>query len=87
MHCELSSLTKSERLFLYMPLQHSEDLQDQQESCRLYGELGDKQALDFAEQHRALIEKFGRLPHRNKALGRPSTPEEEHYLKNNENPC
>ena len=85
-HHDLSPLTTKERLFIYIPLQHSEDLHDQQDSCRLYATLNDKQSLDFAERHRAIIAQFGRFPHRNKALGRPSTPEEERYLKDNENP-
>jgi len=74
-----------ERMFVYLPFEHSEDLQDQQRSCRLartleaFEETDD--AYDYAERHRAIIARFGRFPHRNEALGRPSTPEELEFLK------
>jgi len=43
--------------------------------------LGDKNSLDFAEQHKAIIDQFGRYPHRNQALGRESTAQEKEFLK------
>lgn len=80
-----------QRAFVYMPLQHSERLKDQNESVDCYqslaasfdGLLGEFLAsfLQSARDHRAIIERFGRFPHRNRALGRQSTPEEEAYLK------
>ncbi|MBC6445201.1 MAG: DUF924 domain-containing protein [Alphaproteobacteria bacterium GM202ARS2] len=85
-HFDMTALTKNERLFIYMPLQHSENLQDQEESCRLYASLNDDESLDFAQQHHAIIKQFGRFPHRNEALGRTSTPQEKHTLKNNKTP-
>jgi len=69
-----------ERLFLYLPFEHSEDLADQDRACALIGALGDPVYTDYAEQHREVIRRFGRFPHRNAALGRPSTPAEEVYL-------
>ena len=64
------------RLFFYMPFQHSEELEDQLLSLHLFEGAGDTEALDFARQHHALIERFGRFPQRNVALGRETLPEE-----------
>jgi uncharacterized protein (DUF924 family) len=58
------------RLFFYMPFQHSEDPEDQALSVSLFAGAGDERSLDFARKHRAMIEQFGRFPHRNAALGR-----------------
>jgi uncharacterized protein (DUF924 family) len=73
------------RGFLYLPFEHSEDLADQELSVRLFAALspGEDQAsdLDFARRHHAIIARFGRFPHRNRVLGRISTPEEEAFLK------
>jgi uncharacterized protein (DUF924 family) len=69
-----------QRAFLYMPFMHSESLEDQDESVRLFMEAG----LDntrYALHHREIIRRFGRFPHRNKVLGRTSTPEEIAYLE------
>jgi uncharacterized protein (DUF924 family) len=63
-------MTKDERLFLYLPFEHSENLDDQRESVRLIGGLGDQRLLQFAIDHQAMIERFGRFPHRNRILGR-----------------
>ena len=74
-----------ERLFLYMPFEHSERLADQERACELtaplaaYPETGD--VLRYAIAHRDIIRRFGRFPHRNAVLGRPSTPEELEFLK------
>lgn len=79
-----------ERVFLYLPFEHSENLADQDRAVSLYQQLlaerGTanpfyKSALDYAEKHRALIQGFGRFPHRNAMLGRPSTPEELAFLQ------
>lgn len=69
------------RAFFYLPYEHSEDIVDQEESIRLYEKLGDSNSLDYAIQHKVIIEKFGRYPHRNEILGRTSTPEEIEFLK------
>lgn len=68
-----------ERVFIYLPFEHSEDLGDQDEAVRLLGSVG-AESLDYAERHRDVIRRFGRFPHRNAALGRVSTPEELDYL-------
>lgn len=65
-----AGLTKDRKLFLYLPFEHSEELHDQRESVRLMSSLGDQRLLQFALDHQAMIERFGRFPHRNKALGR-----------------
>jgi uncharacterized protein (DUF924 family) len=78
-----AALTPVQRAFMYLPFEHSEELADQEESVRLYTalhpELGGE-GLDYAERHRDVIRRFGRFPHRNAALGRQNTAEEESYL-------
>jgi uncharacterized protein (DUF924 family) len=74
------------RPFVYMPFMHAEGLEPQDECVRLFAELakespGAHSNLDYAHRHRAIIERFGRFPHRNAALGRASTPEEVEFLK------
>ncbi len=64
------SFERPRRGFLYMPFQHSEDLEDQQRSVALFTALGDDYQLDFANKHHDVIERFGRFPHRNAILGR-----------------
>ena len=68
------------RLFFYMPFEHSEDMADQDRSLRLFAAMGDAGYLDYARRHREVISRFGRFPHRNAALGRTSTPEEQAWL-------
>lgn len=74
-------LSQKERQFLYMPLMHSEALEDQRRCVALFETLGDADALDFARRHLAIIERFGRFPHRNAALGRASSAEEAAFLQ------
>lgn len=73
-----------ERLFYYLPFEHSEALDDQQLACRLMEPLAvfpeTADAYGYAVRHREIIERFGRFPHRNGALGRPSAPEESEFL-------
>ncbi|MGP1394004.1 MAG: DUF924 family protein [Inquilinaceae bacterium] len=70
------------RCFLYLPLEHSEDLDDQTLVVRLFRERTDNaNYLDYAERHRVIIARFGRFPHRNAVLGRPSTEEERRFLE------
>ncbi|HEY0626064.1 MAG TPA: DUF924 family protein [Allosphingosinicella sp.] len=64
------------RGFLYMPFQHSEDLEDQQRSVALFTALSDDYQLGFAKKHHDVIERFGRFPHRNAILGRTPRPDE-----------
>lgn len=74
-------LKEMERYFLYMPLMHSESLEDQKTCLALYEEMGSENGVHWAKDHLQVIEKFGRFPHRNKVLGRVNTPAEDEYLK------
>ncbi|MDY6984568.1 MAG: DUF924 family protein [Pseudomonadota bacterium] len=76
-----AALAPLERAFLYMPFQHSESRIVQAESVRLFEALGEPEQYDFAVRHKAIIDQFGRFPHRNEILGRQSTVEEEAFLK------
>jgi uncharacterized protein (DUF924 family) len=75
-----NELNAQERVFLYMPYMHSESLQIHTEAVALFTRLGIQGNLDFELKHKAIIERFGRYPHRNKILGRQSTPEELTFL-------
>ena len=66
--------------FLYMPFMHSESIEDQNLSLNLFEKAGLKKNIRYAKHHREIIIKFGRFPHRNKALNRNSTEEEISYL-------
>jgi uncharacterized protein (DUF924 family) len=74
-------LTKEQRVFLYLPFMHSESTHIHKKALKLYTDLGLKQNLDFEEKHKAIIDRFGRYPHRNDVLGRVSTVEEIDFLK------
>lgn len=71
---------RSLRVFLYLPFEHSESLADQNRAVNLIEGLGDAEFTRYAELHRDIIQRFGRFPHRNAALGRESTQEELEYL-------
>ncbi|HEY5604047.1 MAG TPA: DUF924 family protein [Gammaproteobacteria bacterium] len=77
-------LPNEQKAFLYMPFMHSERNEDQELSVRLYEAAGLKENLRFAIHHRDLVRRFGRFPHRNKILGRPSTVAEREYLASKE---
>lgn len=73
-----------ERLFVYLPFEHSETLADQQRACALTEPLALPETNDahrYACAHRDIIARFGRFPHRNAALGRVSTPGEVEFLE------
>jgi uncharacterized protein (DUF924 family) len=78
------SLPATWRQFIYLPLEHSEDIADQELSVKLASGLARDPAfagaLDYARRHHAIIARFGRFPHRNGALGRSSTAEELAFL-------
>lgn len=75
------TVSEDERGFLYMPFQHSEDAEQQARSVALFQRLGDEKSLKFAEQHKQVIDRFGRFPHRNEVLGRETTEEERAFLE------
>lgn len=68
------------RLFLYLPFNHSEVLEDQERCVELCRALGDPETLAFAVDHREIVKRFGRFPHRNPILGRETTSEERRFL-------
>ncbi|GAB3097247.1 hypothetical protein GCM10027217_12970 [Pseudomaricurvus hydrocarbonicus] len=80
-------LQPTERHFFYMPLMHAEDKTLQELSVEKFTTLRHevKRGLNAAQAHRAIIEKFGRFPHRNEILGRVSTPEEVAFLNSGVN--
>jgi len=72
---------RSLRQFFFMPFQHSEVLADQEFCCALFATLRDEADEKIANDHRDIVARFGRFPHRNEVLGRDSTAEELDYLK------
>jgi uncharacterized protein (DUF924 family) len=74
-------MNADQRYFTYMPYMHSESLLVHGEALRLFRALGNEEALRYEVAHREVIERFGRYPARNVALGRESTPEELTFLK------
>ena len=74
-----------QRWFVYLPFEHSENIEHQRQSVKLFATLGDdpdkSATLDYAIRHYYVISRFGRFPHRNKILGRETTPEEAEFLK------
>ncbi len=70
--------------FLYKPYMHSEALEDQELALKLFAQPGLESSLRYAHHHHAIVEKYGRFPHRNAALGRASTKAEIEYLNSKE---
>lgn len=77
-------LTSRQKSFLYMPFMHSENLDDQARSLQLFDQPGLEDNLRFARHHYGIVERFGRFPHRNAILGRPSSESEIEYLNSKE---
>ncbi|MDA8032456.1 MAG: DUF924 domain-containing protein, partial [Alphaproteobacteria bacterium] len=87
--CDAAQLRPIERMFAYLPFEHSEDLAEQSRSVALFKKLTDEtqppdravfaEILDFAQRHYDIIERFGRFPHRNAALGRETSAEAVSY--------
>ncbi len=69
------------RLFFYLPFEHAEDRVHQQHSVAMITALGNEKYTAYALAHQAIIERFGRYPHRNAMLGRTSTAEELEFLQ------
>lgn len=74
-------LLAEHRHFVYLPFMHSESKIIHQQAIELFKQLGNEVVLDFEYQHQAIIERFGRYPHRNEVLGRVSTVEELEFLQ------
>lgn len=89
---DYKTLSHFQRLFFFMPLQHSESLKVQEKSVGIYQALADsvsetmqetfQTTAQFAELHRDIVAEFGRFPHRNQVLGRANTADEESFLGN-----
>ncbi|MDU4030779.1 DUF924 family protein [Acinetobacter sp.] len=75
-----AQLNPEQRSFLYMPFMHSESKMMHKFALKLFQRLGNPVNLDYEKRHKKIIERFGRYPHRNKILGRESTPEELEFL-------
>jgi len=73
-------LDKKERAFLYMPYMHSESTLVHRDAIELFKDLPN---YDYEVRHKNVIDQFGRYPHRNAVLGRKSTDEELHWMKDN----
>lgn len=76
------TLSLQQRRFLYLPFEHSEEWNDQSRAVALFQSIQEEDPLgyDYALRHQAIIERFGRFPHRNIILGRENTAEEDEYL-------
>lgn len=77
-------IDKDHLAFLYMPLMHSENIDDQNLSVGLFEKAGLTDNWNFAKHHRDIVEKFGRFPHRNEILQRQSSQDEIDYLKSDQ---
>ncbi|MDX1378799.1 MAG: DUF924 family protein, partial [Anaerolineales bacterium] len=77
----LDELSETERTFLLMPLMHSESRVIHEQAEELFDRYCPKDNADYERKHKAIIDRFGRYPHRNEILGRESTAEEIGFLK------
>jgi len=77
-------IEKDKVAFLYMPLMHSENMEDQDLSVSLFEKAGLEENAKFARHHRGIVEQFGRFPHRNEILQRESSQSEIDYLNSDE---
>jgi uncharacterized protein (DUF924 family) len=75
------TMNEQERLFLYMPFEHSEDRKDQALAVELIARLGKEEWTRHAIAHKTIIDQFGRFPHRNAILNRPSSQDEVKFLQ------
>lgn len=79
------TLLPVERWFVYLPFEHAESMAEQSRSLELFDGLSadpdSAGAIDYARRHHDVIQRFGRFPHRNEILGRPSTPQELDFLR------
>lgn len=73
------------RQFAYLPFEHGEDMADQRESLRLMSQLADPMFRDYAKKHFDIVDRFGRFPHRNAALGRANRPGEDAAIEEGRN--
>ena len=74
-------LSAQEKVFVYMPFMHSESALMHEIAVGLFTDVGIESNIDYEHKHKAIIDRFGRYPHRNAILGRESTPEEDEFLQ------
>lgn len=73
-------LTKDERMFMYLPFEHSESRKVQKDSLKLFRKIWGKDKIHYAIDHKNIIDRFGRFPHRNAVLGRKPTAAEKKFM-------
>jgi len=78
---QTQSLEPKKRAFMYMPLMHSESAKIHELAVKIFSTEGLENSLKFELKHKAIIDRFNRYPHRNKVLGRESSPEELEFLQ------
>lgn len=78
------AMSTDEKKFLYMPFMHSEVLADQERCVDLFKAIGDEASIPFAIEHRDIVARFGRFPHRNRVLGRDTSDDETEFLAHHE---
>lgn len=78
---ELNELSSAEHRFLLMPWMHSESREIHERALELFTELGQEKVLGYEKRHKAIIDRFGRYPHRNEVLGRGTTLEEMDFMQ------
>lgn len=83
-YSEAEQMRTEYRQFLYMPFMHAESMEMQEKAVALFQEEGLEESLPFAEEHRDIVARFGRFPHRNAALNRESTAEEVEFMREHE---
>lgn len=76
-----TAVSPEQQLFFYMPYMHSESPAVHERAVQIFSDYGNEMNLEFEMKHKAIIDEFGRYPHRNAALGRESTPEEIKWLE------
>ncbi|PLW78086.1 DUF924 family protein [Cohaesibacter celericrescens] len=79
-HADWDGLSPDEKAFAVMPMMHAEDIGEQQACLKWMEEIGGEGYIDAAKTHKNIIERFARFPHRNRVLGRYTTPEEKTFL-------
>ncbi|GAO80446.1 putative transmembrane protein [Sphingopyxis sp. C-1] len=79
------NLPDERRQFACLPFQHSENMDDQRESLRLFAQFDDPMFQDYAQKHFDVVDRFGRFPHRNEALGRATRPDEDAAIEEGRN--
>ena len=77
----IEQLTAQETVFAYMPFMHSESKGIHELAVTLFTDLGIENNVQYELKHKAIIDRFGRYPHRNAILGRSSSPEELEFLQ------